>query len=106
MRRSFALIAFVALTGLLAQDAEASTIKLHGTYSRGHIAKACKDAGGAPYGTRGNTDYGCAGPKGTVTCDAKGHCTGTCPACRSIVVGGSGANILSSVLRNSAGTMR
>jgi hypothetical protein len=87
--RRYARAAFVlasttlVITTSLLSPAAAKDVpshKLNGTYSRNSIETSCINNDGS-YFNGPNGSYGCAGKGGTVTCDKKGACTGTCASC-------------------------
>jgi hypothetical protein len=82
-------------TGALARD-----VKISGTHGVGDIEVHCGNANGTFFNTPGG-GYGCVGSGGTVTCTAKGKCTGWVPR----IGGQTGINAIlnSTVLSGSAG---
>jgi hypothetical protein len=95
-----AVLAVLAVVGtMLVADAGWAAIRhLSGTYTAGQIKASC-DA--SPGGIYNNGPYGasCISDKGSVTCDPKGKCTGSCAKCAdagpmpsgTMPVGGVGA---------------
>jgi hypothetical protein len=77
-----AVLAVLAIVGtmLLADAGSAATRRLSGTYTAGQIKASC-DA--SPRGIYNNGPNGasCISDKGSVTCDPKGKCTGSCAKC-------------------------
>ena len=77
-----AVLAVLAVVGimLLADAGPAATRRLSGTYTAAQIKASC-DA--SPGGIYNNGPYGasCISDKGSVTCDPKGRCTGSCAKC-------------------------
>jgi hypothetical protein len=67
--------------------------QLQGTHSAGSIGGTCIDNGGT-FLNLPNGGYGCAGKAGTVTCNSKGVCTGTCQKCAASKTGGTVEGIL------------
>jgi hypothetical protein len=87
MRVAFFAVLAIAGTMLLADSSSAATRSLSGTHTAGEIKAACDTApGGVYYGPGpGGSGYGCVGDKGSVSCDSKGKCTGTCPKCANVM---------------------
>jgi hypothetical protein len=92
MRHAFALAAACLLllgSSIPPNQAYAKTVTLSGTHSASEIRAKCDAAGGSF--TSADSGYGCAGPGGTVNCNTKGKCTGSCGRCgRAAPTGGIG----------------
>jgi hypothetical protein len=68
--------------GTWSVEALAKEVAIRGTHSRAEIARKCDAVGGFKDNTAGKSGgYGCWNFSKTtsVTCDAKGHCTGWVP---------------------------
>jgi len=79
--RFLILIIAIATFGSLADSASAGTKKLQGTYNHDTVEADCVAASGTLTKGTGPGGYGCTTSKGSVSCDAKGNCTGTCKSC-------------------------
>ena len=80
MRDVLGIVLGASLAIFLVGEASARDVKISGTHGVVDIEKHCIDNGGTFFnGPKGG--YGCAGSGGgTVTCTAKGKCTGTVSA--------------------------
>jgi hypothetical protein len=86
MRVSVCLFLTAAFVGGTSTAAFSRDVKISGTHNVSNIEIHCIDNGGTFFNAPGG-GYGCAGSGGgTVTCTAKGKCTGTV----SKVAGGGG----------------
>lgn len=83
MRKLAALILVAGMIGPFAGEALARTVTISGRHSQAEIKSTCKAAEGSfsPNTVNPPGGYACDNvAKGTsVTCDSKGHCTGTVP---------------------------
>ena len=77
MRDAFWIILSTSLVIYSGSEAAAKDVQISGTHSVSNIETHCIDNGGTFFNGPGG-GYGCAGSGGgTVTCNAKGKCTGT-----------------------------
>jgi hypothetical protein len=97
-RRALILIAVAAL-GLSAGEAFADRVILSGTHSQDSILKSCVSAGGSF--SSGGGAYGCSTDKGSVTCNDKGKCYGSCDSCGKPATAHKGSGSVLGVLSGS-----
>jgi len=90
MRRNMLAIVAIGMLGLMAVPASAGTKVLGGNFDKNTVLNDCTNAGGVPFSGGAGGAYGCSTNKGTVTCSAKGKCTGTCDACSQAMRGTGG----------------
>ena len=78
----------ISLVGLAPHDAFAKSVTVKGTVSLGQVSLACVNSEGTFTGGTGKGGYGCVTAISSISCTAKGKCTGTVPGRTALGGGG------------------